>query len=310
MIAVFVGLLGAVAAVFYFVSTAFAAPGVPAPTITSSPSNPSTVDLGHLHLHRHPVRGELQVLPRLVELHYLCLGDQLHLLCRDQPHLQGRGRRLATPRVLRLPTPGRSCPPRRRSPPSRPTRPRAASASFKYSDTLSGVTFQCALDSSSYSSCSSSGVTYTLSSSGSHTFSVKAQSGSATSAAASYTWTVKTPAPSIVSEPANPVALSSAVFTYSDSQSGVSFKCSLDSSSFSTCASSGVSYNGLSDGTHSFSVEAQLGSGPVSSATSYSWRVDTTPPSDQLEVPRQLRRLQRRLLGGGVLARRHLRHRL
>ena len=46
-----------------------------------------------------------------------------------------------------------------------------------------------------------------------------------------------------------------------------------------------MSYSGLSDGTHSFSVEAQLGSGPVSPATSYSWRVDTTPPVINLKFP-------------------------
>jgi len=129
---------------------------------------------------------------------------------------------------------------------------------------------------------------YTLSSSGSHTFSVKAQSGPATSAAASYTWTVTTPAPSIVSEPSNPVASSSARFTYSDSQVGVSFRCSLDSSSFSPCSSSAVTYNGLRDGTHSFSVEAQLGSGPVSPVTSYTWRVDTAPPTVNMSFPRNL----------------------
>jgi len=170
------------------------------------------------------------------------------------------------------------------SEPSNPTT--LTSAAFKYSDTLSGVSFLCSFDGSSFSSCSANGVSYTVTNGGSNTFSVEAQVGSNTpSAPATYTWTVTTPTPTITSEPANPVASSSASFTYSDTQAGVSFKCSLDGSSFSSCASSGVTYNKLSDGTHTFSVEAVLGSGPASTAATYSWRVDTTAPTVTLTFP-------------------------
>jgi hypothetical protein len=170
------------------------------------------------------------------------------------------------------------------SEPSNPTT--STSAAFKYTDTLSGVSFLCSLNGASFSSCSSSGVTYTITTGGSNTFSVEAQVGSNTpSAAATYTWTVTTLTPTIISEPANPVASSSASFTYSDTQAGVSFKCSLDGSSFSSCSSSGVSYSSLADGTYTFEVEAQLGSGPASSPATYSWRVDTTAPTVTLTFP-------------------------
>ena len=86
----------------------------------------------------------------------------------------------------------------------------------------------------------------------------------------------------------NPIASSSATFTYSDSQSGATFKCSLDSASYSSCASTGITYTGLADGTHTFSVEAKLGSGSVSSPATYSWRVDTTPPTIDLMFPNVL----------------------
>jgi hypothetical protein len=170
------------------------------------------------------------------------------------------------------------------SEPSNPTT--STSAAFKYSDTQASVSFLCSLNGASFSSCPSSGVSYTVTNGGSNTFSVEAQVGSNTpSAPATYTWTVTTPTPTITSKPANPVASSSASFTYSDTQAGVSFKCSLDSSSFSSCSSGGITYSGLSDGTHTFSVEATLGSGPPSTATSYSWRVDTTAPTVTLTFP-------------------------
>jgi hypothetical protein len=52
-------------------------------------------------------------------------------------------------------------------------------------------------------------MTYTLSSGGSHTFSVEAQMGSDTpSSQATYIFAVTTPTPVITSEPANPVASS------------------------------------------------------------------------------------------------------
>jgi hypothetical protein len=170
---------------------------------------------------------------------------------------------------------------------SEPTNPTTSTtAAFKYSDSLSGVSFLCSLNGSSFSSCAATGVSYTVTNGGSNTFSVEAQVGSNTpSAPATYTWTVTTPTPTITSGPANPVASSSATFTYSDSQAGVSFKCSRDSSSFSSCSSSGITYNKLSDGTHTFSVEAVLGSGPASTAATYSWRVDTTAPTVSLTFP-------------------------
>ncbi len=129
-------------------------------------------------------------------------------------------------------------------------------------------------------------MTETVTNGGSNTFAVEAQVGSNTpSAAASDTWTVTTPTPTITSEPANPTNSTSATFKYSDTQAGDTFKCSLDGASYSTCASSGVTYSGLSNATHTFGVEAALGSGPASSAATYSWLVHTTAPSITLTFP-------------------------
>ena len=59
-------------------------------------------------------------------------------------------------------------------------------------------------------------------------------------------------APTITSSPSNPTTSTSASFTYKDSASGVTFKCSLDSAAFSTCASTGITYSSLAQGRHTF----------------------------------------------------------
>ncbi|MGO8862182.1 MAG: hypothetical protein ACLQRH_15650, partial [Acidimicrobiales bacterium] len=79
-------------------------------------------------------------------------------------------------------------------------------------------------------------------------------------------------APTVTSEPTNPTTSTSATFTYKDSVSGVTFKCALDSGSFTGCASTGISYSSLAEGSHTFKVEA-LSKSSTSSATSYTWAI-------------------------------------
>ncbi len=91
------------------------------------------------------------------------------------------------------------------------------------------------------------------------------------------------PKPVITSVPANPTASTSASFSFGDPQKGVSFMCALDGTAYTAC-SSPVSYSGLGQGTHAFSVQAKSASG-TSSPASYSWRIDRTPPSIALGFP-------------------------
>src|SRR2546428_6861222 len=65
------------------------------------------------------------------------------------------------------------------SAPANPTN--QTSAKFEYTDSQSGVTFQCKLDGSEYAACPATGVTYTGLANGSHTFKVQAVSGTKTS---------------------------------------------------------------------------------------------------------------------------------
>ena len=87
-----------------------------------------------------------------------------------------------------------------------------------------------------------------------------------------------TPPPVLTSTPANPANETSASFSFSDTELGVSFLCQLDQSAFSTCLSP-TTYSGLTQGSHMFSVKAQGASGNQSAATSYSWTINIPSPT-------------------------------
>jgi hypothetical protein len=164
------------------------------------------------------------------------------------------------------------------SSPANPTN--QTSANFSFSDTEAGVSFVCQLDTSAFSACASP-KSYSSLSQGTHTFAVKAQDAAGNqSSPASVSWTIDTtppPQPAITSTPANPTNQTTASFSFSDTQAGVSFLCQLDTSAFSTCTSP-KSYSTLSQGTHTFSVKAQDAAGNQSSPATFSWSIDTTAP--------------------------------
>jgi hypothetical protein len=88
---------------------------------------------------------------------------------------------------------------------------------------------------------------------------------------------VAPPSPIITAMPGNPTNQTNASFSFSDTQSSVSFLCQADSSGFGLC-SSPMTYSGLSQGSHTFSVKAQDTSGNQSGTTSVAWTIDTTAP--------------------------------
>jgi hypothetical protein len=92
-------------------------------------------------------------------------------------------------------------------------------------------------------------------------------------------------APTITSYPAALTSSTSASFTYTDSQSPVTYQCNLDGAGWSSCPASGITYPGpLAEGSHTFSVVA-IWKGKASTATSYAWVIDTTPPTMTLTFP-------------------------
>src|SRR5262245_36512061 len=93
------------------------------------------------------------------------------------------------------------------------------------------------------------------------------------------------PAPTIDSSPPDPSGSGSASFSFSDADSTATLLCRLDTASFAACTSP-VSYTGLADGSHTFQVKAQDVVGNQSAVTSFTWRVDTTPPAAPSINPR------------------------
>jgi hypothetical protein len=153
----------------------------------------------------------------------------------------------------------------------------ATAASFSFSHAQAGYTFRCQLDGGGYSTCASP-KSYAGLAGGTHTFDVRGVSADgATTAAKSYTWTINTSAPSIVTKPSNPSAKASPLFSFTHSLAAYAFDCKLDSASFTACASPQI-YT-VADGSHTFSVRARSADGAVTPATSYAWTVDTTAPS-------------------------------
>ena len=162
--------------------------------------------------------------------------------------------------------------------PDNPTNSDSATFTFHATET---ATFQCKLDSGSYSSCTSP-KNYAALTDGDHTFYVKAtdEENNEDPTPASYAWSIDTTAPdtTIDSGPDDPTNSTSATFTFSSNDETASFKCKLDSGSYSTCDNP-KNYTDLSEGDHTFYVKAidSLNNEDPTPAT-YSWSIDTANP--------------------------------
>ena len=142
-----------------------------------------------------------------------------------------------------------------------------ASASFTFHASEAGSSFQCSLAAGaaadSFSDCTS-GKTYTDLAEGGYTFKVRATDKATNQGPATvYEWTVDNTAPDttppdtlIDSTPADPSESPSASFTYHATEAGSSFECKLDGASFAACPATGIDYEGLANGEHTFQVRA------------------------------------------------------
>ena len=83
------------------------------------------------------------------------------------------------------------------------------------------------------------------------------------------------PSPRIGARPADPIAATSARFTFSHRWRGVRFDCRLDGGRPVRCANR-VTYRGLADGGHRFRLTASRGEQRATIV--HRWTVDTTPP--------------------------------
>lgn len=82
--------------------------------------------------------------------------------------------------------------------------------------------------------------------------------------------------------PAAVTNTTSAAFTY-EAPTATGYECKLDSAAFSSCPEAGIEYTGLAEGSHTFQVRGVNASGPDPTPASYTWRVDTTPPTTTID---------------------------
>jgi hypothetical protein len=74
----------------------------------------------------------------------------------------------------------------------------------------------------------------------------------------------------------------SAGFTY-EAPTATSYECRLGSAAFTSCPETGIEYTAVADGSYTFQVRGRNASGPDPTPASYSWRVDTAPPTATID---------------------------
>jgi hypothetical protein len=165
---------------------------------------------------------------------------------------------------------------------------RLTSAAFSFTASEAGATFKCKIDADSYTSCTSP-KTYIGLAGGTHTFSVKAKDavGNSDATPARVTWTIDTTAPNttITSHPATVTGSTSASFSFTASEAGSTFKCKLDSGSYTNCTSP-KTYTDLAAGSHTFAVKAidAIGNTDATPA-SFAWTIDLAAPDTISSYP-------------------------
>jgi hypothetical protein len=176
------------------------------------------------------------------------------------------------------------------------------SATFSFSSNKAGSTFACSLDGRGYSACTSP-VLFTDLADGRHTFAVRASHLGNTGPVTTYDWTVDTVAPdtSVASGPPAEATTGSASFTFTSSEAGSTFVCSLDASGFAPCTSP-KTYDGLGDGNHAFRVQAvDLAGNADPTPASYAWRISAVGPGTADHTPPGNVTRLRRAVAYGVL---------
>ncbi|MDQ3981815.1 MAG: hypothetical protein M3271_03935, partial [Actinomycetota bacterium] len=161
-------------------------------------------------------------------------------------------------------------------------------ATFEFSSTEAGSTFECSLNGAVFGSCSSP-KTYTGLAEGSHAFEVRATdpAGNVDSTPAQRTWVVdiRQPETELISGPSGITTTNQATFTFSSSESPGTFECSLDGGAFNMC-SSPKTYRDLLDGSHTFKVRATDAGGSFDETpVERTWVVDAFGPYMSLQRP-------------------------
>ena len=86
------------------------------------------------------------------------------------------------------------------------------------------------------------------------------------------------PTPTSTARPPAGTSSTSATFSFHASSTTATFKCSLDGATPTVCTSP-VTYSGLAQGSHTFTVDATVGGVADPLPASATWTVDTSPPT-------------------------------
>ena len=161
----------------------------------------------------------------------------------------------------------------------------ATDATFEFTSSEAGSTFECQLDAEPFTTCTSP-KPYPGLATGQHTFSVRATdaAGNTDATPATRTWTIGSadtspPETAITAGPTGVVTARDATFEFTSSEAGSSFECQLDAAGYAACTSP-KPYPGLADGQHTFDVRARDAAGNTDpTPATRTWTVGTTPPS-------------------------------
>jgi len=156
-------------------------------------------------------------------------------------------------------------------------------ATFVFTSSEAGATFQCQLDAGSWITCFSP-YGYLSLGDGLHTFRVRAtdQAGNVDSTPDVRNWRVDATPPTITitSGPGEGAFIhtSTVDFAFTSDESPTIFECNFDSAGWANC-SSPAAYSNLSEGAHRFEVRGTDSAGNTSSPVQRNFTTDYTPPT-------------------------------
>jgi parallel beta-helix repeat protein len=157
-------------------------------------------------------------------------------------------------------------------------------ATFTFTSSVAGSTFECALDSGPFASCTTP-AEFTGLADGQHTFSVRAiTDGFTDQTPAQFQWMIASapadttpPDTTITSGPPLSTTATTATLTFSSGDPGAGFQCALDGAALTAC-SSPLGLTGLAEGAHELQVRAVDTAGNVDpTPASHTWTVDGPP---------------------------------
>jgi hypothetical protein len=153
----------------------------------------------------------------------------------------------------------------------------SATGTFTFTNTESPVTYECSLNGgTTWTSCNASYTTPTLAD-GSHTLSVRSTdlSGNVEATPVTHTWTIDTvpPVTTIATHPTDPSNSATGTFTFTNSETPVTYECKIDGGSWGACTAS-YTTPALTDGSHTLTVRSTDQAGNAeSNPPTFTWTV-------------------------------------